>query len=149
MENTAKNSMRASEAYEELVKKRIREVIEKCDVSVYSIAREVGVNERTMYDQVNGKSKIGVTTIISLLKVCKSISADWLLLGEGNMYRSNATPSAPYINTPGAHDNITNVGSGTQIVGAGVKPTRTKEEAMAALISQNEKLLSILSQDGK
>lgn len=128
------------------VKIKVRELLQEKNITCRSIAMMLNIKERNVSNQINGDIELSLEILLAALSFLPDISLDYIFRGEGQQYRNqNETPQAPYLNTPGAHDNITNVGSGTQIVGAGVKPTMTKEEAMAALIKQNQEIISLLS----
>ena len=67
------------------IKNRVKVALRALDISPYSIARMQNLNERTIYDQINGNSKIGVATIEALLSYRPDLSAEWLLRGTGDM----------------------------------------------------------------
>lgn len=87
------------------VKSRVKFALENLGLSCYSIAKSCNTGERTMYDQINGNSKIGVTTLCALLEYCPNISAEWLLRGEGEMLKSSATNHTAII--PASNDERT------------------------------------------
>lgn len=68
------------------IKKRVKDAVKALEISVASIAKFRGLNERTVLDQINGNSKIGASTLESLLAYNPSISAEWLMRGNGEMF---------------------------------------------------------------
>lgn len=68
------------------IKKRVKEAVKALGISVASIAKFRGLNERTVLDQINGNSKIGAATLESLLAYNPNISAEWLMRGDGEMF---------------------------------------------------------------
>ncbi len=65
------------------VKKRVRDAMKELGISAYAIAKSCSMNERTIYQQTNGSSKLGVETIEALLRYKPELSASWILLGTG------------------------------------------------------------------
>lgn len=68
------------------IKKRVKDAVKALEISVASIAKFRGLNERTVLDQINGNSKIGAATLESLLAYNPNISAEWLMRGDGEMF---------------------------------------------------------------
>ncbi len=67
------------------VKERVKLVMKELEISTYAVAKFRGISDRTMLDQINGNSKIGVSTIEALLAYRPDLSAEWLLRGVGSM----------------------------------------------------------------
>lgn len=67
------------------VKKRMQDAMEKLGISAYAIAKSCSINERTIYQQTNGSSKLGIGTLEALLLLSPDLSAEWLLRGNGAM----------------------------------------------------------------
>lgn len=131
------------------VKERVLTAMKACNISAYAIAKFCSMNERTVYEQINGNSKMGVATIEALLAYRPDLSAEWLLRGTGDMLITNK-PTEININNSnmGHHNTNTNFGGTQTIV---TKPEQTlprmsKEEALAAIIKQNADLIDYLKQ---
>ena len=75
------------------VKMRVKIAMESLGISAYSIAKSCSINERTIYEQTNGSSRIGVSAVAALLSVSTDLSAEWLLRGEGSMLISSVDPT--------------------------------------------------------
>ena len=73
------------------VLQRFKEVFQTKKISESQFAREIGVNQKTLNQQLRGERSLSVDTILSLLSSNEDISAEWLLRGEGEMLRSTVT----------------------------------------------------------
>ena len=73
------------------LKSRVKEVMNACKISANELQRVYGISHSTISSQVNGKSKISGATLAALLDYNKSISAEWLLRGEGEMFFNKQT----------------------------------------------------------
>ena len=67
------------------VKKRVQDAMKELGISAYAIAKTCSMNERTIYQQTNGSSKLSVEAIQALLRYKPELSASWILLGSGSM----------------------------------------------------------------
>ena len=67
------------------VKKRVQDAMKELGISAYAIAKTCSMNERTIYQQTNGSSKLSVEAIQALLRYKPELSASWILLGTGSM----------------------------------------------------------------
>lgn len=124
------------------IKNRVKVALRALDISPYSIARMQNLNERTIYDQINGNSKIGVATIEALLAYRPDISAEWLLRGTGDMLITNKPTEINIDNSNRGHHN-TNIGSiGTQTI-ANSDLAELKQQ-IAELKADKEKLYQLL-----
>lgn len=123
------------------IKNRVKVALRALDISPYSIARMQNLNERTIYDQINGNSKIGVATIEALLAYRPDLSAEWLLRGTGDMLITNK-PTEININNANMGHHNTNIGSGTQTI-ANSDLAELKQQ-IAELKADKEKLYQLL-----
>lgn len=110
---------------EKLLKSRIQSLLNQKKVSIRTIADSE--SERVMLGrQINGDDTIvSYRTIHKLLYMFPDISADWLIMGEGSMYKADHMAPHVYTQHNEVHDNkaggdIT-VGSGTQVVSSALK----------------------------
>lgn len=76
---------------EDDVKKRVKKAIKECKISPSAIAKFRDISDRTVLDQINGKSRIGVATLEALLAFRPELSAEWLMRGTGDMILNAAT----------------------------------------------------------
>ncbi len=129
---------------EQDIKQRVKLAMKELEISPYVIAKDFHLNERTVYDQINGNSKIGVATIEALLAYRPDLSAEWLLRGEGSMLRSIDV----VIDSSHSHHNNNNAGSGTQIISNDTdmwkKIVAEKDEQITELKADKERLYQLL-----
>ena len=77
---------------------RILKIIDEQDISLNAFAQEIGVNRSTISHILTGRNKPSVEVLQKILKRFPSLSADWLLLGNGSMHAKNessVTASSP------------------------------------------------------
>lgn len=67
------------------VNQRIKEVLQKNDLSVTAFSKEVGLPQATVNRQLMEDNKVSLSTIKSFLQRFPRISAEWLLKGVGDM----------------------------------------------------------------
>lgn len=123
------------------IKNRVKVALRALDISPYSIARMQNLNERTIYDQINGNSKIGVATIEALLAYRPDISAEWIFRGTGDMLITNKPTEININNSNMGHHN-TNIGSGTQTITT--SDLAELKQQIAELKADKEKLYQLL-----
>lgn len=66
------------------INQRIKEVLQKNDLSVTAFSKEVGLPQATVNRQLNGDVRVSVGTIKAFLLKFKNVSAEWLLRGVGD-----------------------------------------------------------------
>jgi hypothetical protein len=76
----------------ESVLERINHLIEDCGESKNALANKCDMAPQTFGRYVNGDNKITVSLVSSLLEVFPDLSAEWLLRGEGSMYKTTELP---------------------------------------------------------
>lgn len=123
------------------VKERALMAMKACNISAYAIAKFCSMNERTVYEQINGNSKMGVATIEALLAYRPDLSAEWLLRGTGDMLITNK-PTEININNANMGHHNTNIGSGTQTVTT--SDLAELKQQIAELKADKEKLYQLL-----
>ena len=72
---------------EDSIIQRIREILDKYDLSVTSLAKKIGVVQATLNRQLTGENSLSLDTVNAILYYYKEISAEWLLRGEGEMMK--------------------------------------------------------------
>ena len=72
------------------VRQRIKSVLSDKNVSVNAISSLIGIQQVTLNRQLNGDFEVSLRTIQSLLNSDLNISAEWLLRGEGPMYKDGS-----------------------------------------------------------
>lgn len=122
---------------QKMLKLRIRHLLDTMKTSIRTISDTE--SERVMLGrQINGEDTIvSYQTIYKLLNMFPSVSADWLVMGEGGMYKSEHVAPHVFTQNNNVHDNraggdIT-VGSGTQVV-----PSAQKFEELQSRVAELE-----------
>jgi plasmid maintenance system antidote protein VapI len=77
---------------EEAVRKRLNRLVKESGMSETAFAESVNVVQVTLNRQLAGKRSISSDTILSVLQNQKDLSAEWLLRGEGAMYKTTELP---------------------------------------------------------
>ena len=119
------------------VKNRVKQAMDQLSISAYAIAKSCSINERTIYEQTNGSSKIGTSVLAALLAYCPQLSAEWLLRGAGDMLISSVVPTE---RTP-RDDRET-----TEQITKDEPTTEDSSDAAAAYIEKIEQLQAELEQ---
>lgn len=79
---------------------RIRKIIQYYNLSISSFASKIGTNQVTLNQQINGDRKISLDTVTKILDSFENISPEWLLKGEGPMWKENFSPAPAREKTP-------------------------------------------------
>lgn len=106
---------------------RLQAVVSYSKLSDRAFALKCGIKQPTLDKQLKGVRSVSLETITAVAKCYPEISADWLLLGEGEMLR-NASKSEERINM--MLDTITLLQS----------TINSKDEAIKALMKRVEQL---------
>ena len=69
------------------INQRIRELLDKYNLSVTSLAKKLGMSQPTLNRQLTGENSLSLETINAILYCYNEISAEWLLRGEGEMIK--------------------------------------------------------------
>lgn len=64
---------------------RLKQYIEKHNIIVEKIAKEMKVNKGSLYNYFNGKTEIRLSILEKFVKINPTINIEWLLTGVGNM----------------------------------------------------------------
>lgn len=72
----------------ELILQRVHSIFELKSSSETQFAKMIGANQKTINQQFKGERSLSLDTIIGVLSSFEDISAEWLLRGEGEMYKS-------------------------------------------------------------
>lgn len=88
---------------EESVRKRIEEVKKSFKWTENSLAKDPATQKR-LNRQLSHGGTITLETILLILEACPGVSADWLLLGQGEMQPSSESLTIP---EPGGDGSLT------------------------------------------
>ena len=122
---------------QKMLKLRLRHLLETMKTSIRTLADTE--SERVMLGrQINNENTIvSYQTIHKVLNMFPAVSAEWLVMGEGSMWKAEHVAPHVFTQNNNVHDNkaggdIT-VGSGTQVV-----PSQQKFEELQARVAELE-----------
>lgn len=72
------------------VAQRIKSILNDKQISIAAFAKMIGMLQVTCNRQIRGDQAVSLALIEGFLHVFPDISAEWLLRGEGEMYKSNS-----------------------------------------------------------
>lgn len=72
-----------------MMEERLKAVIAYSGLSDTSFAKRIGVQQMTLWRQINGARKVSLETILSVADSFPEIDANWLLRGKGSMIANN------------------------------------------------------------
>ena len=70
---------------------RIKKIIQYYNLSISSFAIRIGANQVTLNQQINGDRKISLDTVTKILDSFENISSEWLLKGQGPMWKEKCS----------------------------------------------------------
>lgn len=74
---------------ESTILQRVNEFILKYGLSITSLSKTFGIVQTTLNRQIKGDTQLSATTIEAILSNFPSISAEWMMRGEGDMEKVN------------------------------------------------------------
>lgn len=78
----------------ENVRTRINEVLRENKITENSVAAGDSATQSRLNSQLSHGKKITLDTILRILDACPEVSADWLLRGTGEMYKTTKITDA-------------------------------------------------------
>lgn len=72
------------------VAQRIKSILNDKQISIAAFAKMIGMLQVTCNRQIRGDQAVSLAIIEGFLHVFPDISAEWLLRGEGEMYKPNS-----------------------------------------------------------
>ena len=75
---------------ETTVAQRIKSILNDNQISIAAFAKMIGMLQVTCNRQIRGDQAVSLAMIEGFLHIFPGISAEWLLRGEGEMYKSNS-----------------------------------------------------------
>lgn len=85
------------------MKERVVMVMNEKANSAASFAKEIGVKQTTFNNYVRGIRPVATDVIQSILSKYVDISAEWLLLGKGDMHKSTGSNNQPELGESGKY----------------------------------------------
>ena len=92
------------------IQKRIEDFMQKINVSENEFAPMIGIPQTTINGYSRGKNKPSLAYVMAVIDRFPELSAEWLLRGEGEMFRSN--PSGTSAVTITGQNHVGNVNTG-------------------------------------
>ena len=73
---------------------RIKQLISQMGLSTRSFALKCGLRQNTVSNQLNGMRELSLQTVTAILNACPQVSAEWLMRGEGEPYKTEQSNTA-------------------------------------------------------
>lgn len=114
---------------------RIADVLKSEDIkSINSFSKTIGVPQQTLSNCVNGTSEPRVTVAEAILSGLPTLSAEWLMRGEGPMMRGASSPPPEPLG--GADDEVVRLRAENAVLREQL--ARTQEMLMGAIGGRKE-----------
>ncbi|MCB9261934.1 MAG: helix-turn-helix transcriptional regulator [Flavobacteriales bacterium] len=75
----------------DLLNKRVMQFVSAIGLSKSDFASAIGVQPSLISHISSGRNKVGVEVLQKMLEIYPDISAEWLMLGKGDMFTQNNT----------------------------------------------------------
>lgn len=69
---------------------RIKQIQRARRITNEQLAKETGISVWSISKQLNGIYKLNIEIVLAILRLCPDVSADWLLLGRGDIAYTDA-----------------------------------------------------------
>lgn len=69
------------------INKRVEQLVEKTSTSKSAFSIATGISTVILSHISSGRNKVSLTAVEQILKAFPSVSADWLVLGKGSMFK--------------------------------------------------------------
>ena len=121
---------------------RLLDVLKKEKVSLNSLAKRLGFTQSKLYKQLNGEVKITGETLEVLAAAFPEVSFDWVIRGEGPMYRTGK---------PDASHTVSGTGNAVGVsAGGSVTVSAAASPEAASLKAEVERLRAVIEcKDGE
>ena len=134
---------------------RLLKLIAENNMSAKQFAAEVGIQAGTISNIVNGRNNPSLDVMQRVLNRFRTLNSDWLILGVGNMYRSEGGSMENRENTQNTLNNVQNTQSSQntdkqhEIPGLydAVAEQQTKEQPLHLSRPNSTTPISILSRE--
>lgn len=68
---------------------RIKDLISFLGLSTRAFALKCGIRQNTLSNQLNGVRELSLQTVVAILTTFDDVSSDWLIKGEGEMFKQD------------------------------------------------------------
>ncbi len=109
--------------------KRINELIIASNLTSRAFALACGVKYTTLNNYMTGRRAVGLDTIEAILANFPNVSSEWLLRGDGPMYKSDI-----------ANQSNERIGKLIATIGEMQSIIEEKQKAIDTLVAENDKL---------
>lgn len=75
------------------INNRIIQIVDFQNLTRYKFAQETGISDAVLFNIYKGKNKPSFDLIEKILNKYKAIDANWLLTGEGTMFKIEQSPN--------------------------------------------------------
>ena len=66
----------------------IKLIADKFELSITALSKRIGIAQQTLNRQIVGENAMSLTTVEAILSCFPEISAEWLLRGDGSMFKN-------------------------------------------------------------
>ena len=73
-----------------MIQERVKAIIAYSGLKDSALAKKIGIQQMTLWRQINGERKVSLETILAISEVFPEIDANWLLRGNGTMLSDNS-----------------------------------------------------------
>lgn len=80
---------------EETIIQRINLILKENSITVTAIARKLNLSQTTLSLQLKGERALSAHIVELILSAFPEVSAEWLLRGEGDMYKTQSAVQIP------------------------------------------------------
>lgn len=84
---------------ESRINQRIKLFLDGKQISLNALAKKLNMNQSTILRQVKGEQTLAAGVVEKFLLSFPEVSAEWLLRGEGDMYKPTS-PTSPEVQSP-------------------------------------------------
>ncbi len=76
--------------FADMIQERVKAIIAYSGLNDSAFAKKVGIQQMTLWRQINGERKVSLETVMAIAEVFPEIDANWLLRGSGSMLADNS-----------------------------------------------------------
>lgn len=132
------------------VRERIKQILIIKEVSVNKLAGYVTTEQVRINNQINKTTTISTNTLLLVLSTFPDVSAEWLLRGEGSMYRDgkDASPNVTMKTTSGGQLQVGGSHNSMRVqadANACADIIKIKDEQIADLKEDKANLMALLT----
>lgn len=108
-----------------------------------SIAKKIGINQMTVYNYITGRDP-SYSFLVKILTLFQDISAEWLMLGEGSMYKQTASGNSVSINTMSGGNAVAGNNASVESTTDQATLLKEKDDRIAELMKDKEHLTKLV-----